>query len=133
MNFKWTEDERGTGPIITGFSSDGAYILEEYRADGAVFLTPKSAQPWQAPDKIADLQRDPLDNLADFTPKPEFLLLGTGKNLAHPPRTFVTAMEKLDIGVEIMDSRAAARAWGILRSEGRWIIAALWPIDHPTR
>ena len=26
------------------------------------------------------------------------------------------------------DSRAAARAWGVLRGEGRWIVAALLPL-----
>jgi uncharacterized protein len=28
-----------------------------------------------------------------------------------------------------MDSRAAARAWGVLRGEGRVIGAALYPLD----
>ena len=28
-----------------------------------------------------------------------------------------------------MDSRAAARAWGMLREEGRPIAAALYPLD----
>ena len=29
-----------------------------------------------------------------------------------------------------MDSRAAARAWGVLRAEGREIVAALMPLDR---
>jgi uncharacterized protein len=28
-----------------------------------------------------------------------------------------------------MDSRAAARAWGVIRAEGRRIAAALYPLD----
>jgi uncharacterized protein len=28
-----------------------------------------------------------------------------------------------------MDSRAAARAWAVLRGEGRWIAAALYPLE----
>jgi uncharacterized protein len=59
------------------------------------------------------------------TPPPEFLLLGTGAAMVHPPRAFIRAMEERGIGVEVMDSRAAARAWGILRSEERWIAAAI--------
>jgi len=27
-----------------------------------------------------------------------------------------------------MDSRAAARAWGVLRAEERWIVGALLPL-----
>jgi uncharacterized protein len=37
-------------------------------------------------------------------------------------------MEARGLGVEAMDSRAAARAWGVLRAEGRWIVAALLPL-----
>ena len=40
----------------------------------------------------------------------------------------VDALEAEGIGVEAMDSRAAARAWGILRGEDRWIAAALLPL-----
>jgi uncharacterized protein len=29
-----------------------------------------------------------------------------------------------------MDSRAAARAWGVLRAEGREIVCALMPLGH---
>ena len=53
---------------------------------------------------------------------------GTGPALAHPPRAFIRAMEAHGIGVEAMDSRAAARAWGVLRAEERWIVGALLPL-----
>ena len=61
-------------------------------------------------------------------PAPEFILLGTGDTLAFPPRAFGAALEAKGIGVEAMDSRAAARTWGLLRGEGRWIAAALLPL-----
>lgn len=60
--------------------------------------------------------------------QPEFLLLGTGAGLLQPPRPFVRELEARGIGVEAMDSRAAARAWGVLRAEERWIVGALLPI-----
>ena len=63
--------------------------------------------------------------LLALDPAPEFVLLGTGANLTFPPRAFVAALEARGIGVEAMDSRAAARTWGVLRAEGRWIAAAL--------
>jgi uncharacterized protein len=34
----------------------------------------------------------------------------------------------MGFGVEAMDSRAAARAWVVLRGEGREIVAALLPL-----
>jgi uncharacterized protein len=66
--------------------------------------------------------------LLALQPPPEFVLLGTGAALAFPPRAFVAALEAKGIGVEAMDSRAAARTWGLLRGEGRWIAAALMPL-----
>ena len=55
-------------------------------------------------------------------------LLGTGSGLQQPPRAFVRELEARGIGVEAMDSRAAARAWGVLRAEERWIVGALLPL-----
>ena len=62
------------------------------------------------------------------TRRAEFLLLGTGATLQRPPPAFVRAIEAQGIGVEAMDSRAAARAWAVLRGEGRWVIGALYPL-----
>jgi uncharacterized protein len=62
-----------------------------------------------------------------LSPAPEFLLLGTGARIAFPPRAFIRAVEARGLGVEVMDSRAAARTWGLLRGEERWIVAALLP------
>jgi uncharacterized protein len=59
----------------------------------------------------------------------EFILLGTGPSLVFPPRALVRALEERGVGVEAMDSRAAARTWGVLRAEERWIAAALMPLD----
>jgi uncharacterized protein len=63
--------------------------------------------------------------LLTLDPPAEFLLLGTGAALKRPPAAFVAELEARGLGVEAMDSRAAARAWGILRGEGRRIVAAL--------
>ena len=63
-----------------------------------------------------------------ISPAPEFLLLGTGAALVRPPLAFIAALEARGFGVEAMDSRAAARAWGVLRSEGRRIVGALYPL-----
>ena len=65
-----------------------------------------------------------------LTPPPEFILLGTGATLRRPAPATSAALQAKGIGLEVMDSRAAARAWGVLRGEGRWIAAALMPLDQ---
>lgn len=94
---------------------------------GGLLLSPARALAWDAPATVAVLDVAALGDLFDLDPVPEFLLLGTGPGLQQPPRAFVRAVEARGIGIEAMDSRAAARAWGVLRAEERWIVAALLP------
>jgi len=94
---------------------------------GGLLLSPVRALAWAAP-AVDALAADALGDLLDLDPAPEFLLLGTGGGLRQPPRAFVRALEACGVGVETMDSRAAARAWGVLRAEERWIVAALLPL-----
>jgi uncharacterized protein len=74
------------------------------------------------------LRIEDLAPLLALDPPPEFLLLGSGPAMRRPPPGFVAAVEAMGFGVEAMDSRAAARAWNVLRSEDRWIAAALLPL-----
>jgi uncharacterized protein len=94
---------------------------------GGLKLTPDDARDWAA-ESIAALTEADVADLLAMTPPPEFILLGTGASMARPPAAFVRAVEARGVGIEAMDSRAAARAWGVLRGEGRWIAAALLPL-----
>lgn len=120
-------DETASGPIVTGFSGRG-FRIRETVFPGGLLLTPLSAMPWEMVPDVADLVPGALGELLVLDPAPEFLLLGTGAGLVQPPRAFVRALEAMGIGVDAMDSRAAARAWGVLRAEQRWIAAALMPL-----
>lgn len=93
-----------------------------------LLLSPLAATAWDMPPALEALSLQALGDLPAIDPIPEFLLLGTGTSLIQPPRAFVRTLEEKGIGVEPMDSRAAARAWGVLRAEQRWIIAALLPL-----
>ncbi|WP_375422685.1 Mth938-like domain-containing protein [uncultured Sphingomonas sp.] len=113
------------GPIVRGFAGRG-YRLGDDTVAAALLMTVDNATDWAPPPldalTIADL--DPL-----IAARPEFILIGTGAALVRPPVALVRAIEEQGIGVEAMDSRAAARAWGVLRGEGRVIAAALYPLD----
>jgi uncharacterized protein len=110
------------GPIIEGFAGTGFAV--DGRVYRALLLTPESASEWTTPE----LSLAGLEPALALQPPPEFLLLGTGGALNFPPRDLVRALEARGIGVEAMDSRAAARTWSLLRGEGRWIAAALMPL-----
>jgi len=113
------------GPLVQGFSGGG------FSVDGivyrSVFLTPQWAQAWTAP-ALAALAEADLAPLLGLDPMPEFVVLGTGPALTFPARALIRGLEARGVGVEVMDSRAAARTWGLLRAEERWIAAALMPL-----
>lgn len=119
-------DSPAAGPIVRGFSGRGFRVGETVYPDG-LLLTPEAASAWSAPvlEALAE-----ADVAALLDPPPEFLLLGTGDTLRRPSPAFVAALDARGIGVEPMDSRAAARLWGVLRGEGRRIAAALLPLER---
>jgi uncharacterized protein len=125
---KFSPDPVVGGPAITGFAGNGFRIDGEVYPDGAL-LTPQATQVWVAP-LLDGLDPSAIATLLTRDPAPEFLLLGTGAELRRPPPAFAAAIEAQGIGLELMDSRAAARAWGVLRAEGREIVAALLPLDR---
>ena len=115
-----------SGPVIKGFSGT-AFRIDDRIIPGGLWLTPDDARDWDAP-ALGALSAADLAPLLALDPPPEFLLLGTGAAMRRPSPAFVDAVEALGFGVEAMDSRAAARAWNVLRGEDRWIAAALMPL-----
>ena len=113
------------GPIVRGFVGSG-FRVDDERVFRALLMTVETASEW-APPPLDLLDTAALQPLIDAAP--EFILIGTGAGLTRPPVALVRALEDAGIGVEAMDSRAAARAWGVLRGEGRVIGAVLYPLD----
>lgn len=110
--------------MIRGFAGAGFRVDGDVHP-GGIMLTPERAWRWDSPPSVEALDIAALKPALAFLPRPEFLLLGTGRMLQQPSRALVAAVEARGIGVEAMDSRAAARAWGVLRQEDRVIVAAL--------
>ena len=104
-----------SGPVVTGFRG-AAIVVDGIARTGGVILTPLAARDWDGAD---------FGEAADLDPLPEFILLGTGATLVRPDPRLVAAWEAKGVGLEPMDTRAAARAWAVLRAEGRWVTAAL--------
>jgi uncharacterized protein len=121
---RFEREKHPDGPLVNGFVRGGFRVDENVYH--ALLITPHRADGW-TPPPLATLDEDALSPILRLDPMPEFILLGTGASLLRPPRALVASLESRGIGVEQMDSRAAARAWGVLRGEGRWITAALYP------
>jgi uncharacterized protein len=125
MSASLGRDEAPPGPVVQGFAAGGFRIQGQVHA--SVMLTPDAVLPWEAPT-LAALTIADLEAVLALEPAPEFLVLGTGPTLRFPLRPLREALEQKGIGIEVMDSRAAARVWGLLRGEERWVVAALMPL-----
>ena len=96
-----------------------------FRIDGKVLhgpclITPWGAGAWGGFDDTAA----PLE----LAGKIDVLFIGMGADIAHVPAAFRETLESVGIGVEAMNSPAAARTYNVLLSEGRRIAAALLPV-----
>lgn len=58
---------------------------------------------------------------------PEVLLVGTGSRQRFLPPDVLRPLLAAGIGVEVMDTQAAARTYNILMAEGRRVVVALIP------
>ena len=122
---KLAREGSGDGPLIQGFARGGFRVDDNIYT--ALLITPLRADGW-APPPVDALDEAALAPLWALDQLPEFIVLGTGAGLILPPRALVASLEARGIGIEPMDSRAAARAWAVLRAEGRWIAGALYPL-----
>ncbi len=123
---RFERDAPASGPLVQGFSNGGFSV--DGKTYSSVLLTPERAERWDPP-ALPGLGISDLEAVLAIDPAPEFLILGTGSSMAFPPRALVRALEERGVGIEAMDSRAAARTWGVLRAEERWISAAIMPLQ----
>lgn len=114
------------GPVITGFTSDG-FKIGDQRFNQGLLISPEQALGWTS-SNLDRLDLAEILSCLNLSPAPEFLLLGSGPSMLQPPTAFRREVEAAGMGLEVMDSRAAARTWGILRAEERWIIGAFLPL-----
>lgn len=103
----------GYGP---GFFRVGGEVLR-----GPVLVTATGARVWGG---YAD-----TDPLVALVGEIDVLFVGTGRAIAHLPADFRAQIEGAGLGVEVMDSPAAARTYNVLLSESRRVAVALLPVD----
>ena len=108
--------------VIQSVSTTAIRVSGETYAH-AIALTPEQLIPNWQPKAIEDLSIDDLDAL--LSGNPELIVIGTGTNNLFPPRELVFAFARRGIGLEVMDTAAAARTFNVLAGEGRRIAAVL--------
>lgn len=120
---KFTRELPGT---LTVRSVDEAGIrINDQVWSGSVAMTPTEVLGEWTSAPITELVADDFDELLEHSP--ELVLIGTGAASQFAPRELMFAFARRGIGLEVMDTAAAARTFNVLAGEGRRIAAVLYP------
>ncbi len=108
---------------IKSYSSDGIVIKNTLYQDNIIVSPKLIIEDWKV-DGIENIDLDHLN--AIYETKPELILFGTGTNLVFPSEDILNNILMQNIGVEVMDTGAACRAYNFIAGEGRLVTAALF-------
>ena len=111
-------------PAIESYGGGGFRVAGAWRA-GSLLILQDEPQAWR-PSAFADVTPDDFAAvLAAPRGAVEFVLLGTGKVQALPPRAIRDLLQGAGLGLEFMATDAAARTHNVLASQGRLFATAL--------
>ena len=109
--------------LIRRVTNDTIVIGDRSFTD-TIVLTPDAVLEGFASPPIAKLEVEHFELL--LATDPELVLLGTGGRNIFPPRELVFAFARRGVGLEVMDTPAAARTFNVLAGEGRRLGAVLY-------
>ncbi|KAL0576175.1 hypothetical protein V5O48_005816 [Marasmius crinis-equi] len=90
--------------------------------EGKVYLWDVPMSFWEG------WQKEHFDVFEVVAPRPEILILGTGKTSVQPPPFVREYLNGLGIQLDVMDTRNACSTYNLLSEEGRRVAAALLPL-----
>ncbi len=119
MKFHLSQAE---GNVVTGSGPGWVRVGGSEHRASLVIAPDALVSPWAA----GGFDALPEDDFAQVQAlAPEIVLLGTGARQRFPHPRLYRALTNAGIGVEVMDSAAAARTYNIIAAEGRRVAAAL--------
>lgn len=119
---KFTRDI-STSLMIRSVSDDEILIGEERYTKTIAVTVNKVLDSWRT-KPVADLRESDFSTILEA--RPEVVVLGTGARNVFPPRELVFAFARLGVGLEFMNTSAAARTFNVLAGEGRQVAAVLY-------
>ena len=105
--------------------ANGQIVIGDQTWSEPVALTGDGVVENWSPVPVANLSIETLAPLLEQ--QAELLVVGTGSQQILPDREFMFAMARSGVGLEFMDTPAAARTFNVLIGEGRSVAAILYP------
>lgn len=109
--------------VIRRVSGSAILINDEEHATSIALTPERLLGEWPA-TPVAELDEGHFGTVLEAVP--EIVLLGTGVDNIFPPRELTFAFARKGIGLEVMDTAAAARTFNVLANEGRRVAAVLY-------
>ena len=133
MNDKQVEERKFLpGRVPIDAYGNGGFRFSEMSHRGSLLLLPSGAYAWPV-NSFVDISTDSFADIIHEADEIEFVLLGSGETLQHPDPELRDFLREHNIGLEVMDTGAAARTYNVLLGEKRQVAAALIAVDNPTR
>ncbi|MDQ6958496.1 MAG: MTH938/NDUFAF3 family protein [Mariprofundaceae bacterium] len=111
-------------PVFRAYDDASLQVGDKRFDTGLLVHHGRVIAPW-GPGQMRELTPEHFADI--FDAPPEVLLIGTGRTTSFPNTVVLDALGTAHIGVECMDTRAAARTYNILVAEGRHVSAAMLP------
>lgn len=116
------------GSVPIDAYGNGGFRFAEMSHRGSIMALPSGIYAWHVAEPD-ELSADAFERVFAESEPPQLMLVGTGRRLVPAAFALRMAFRERTIGLEMMDTGAAARTYNLLLAEGRSIGAALIAID----
>jgi len=106
----------------------GGFRFAEMSHKGSIIATPAGIRIWPVA-RFSEVTIESLQPVLDEADAIDFLLIGTGADIAFIPPALRDPLKQAGIAVEGMATGAAARTYNVLVAEDRRVAAALIAIE----
>jgi uncharacterized protein len=114
--------DKGSGNTIRSYQPGAIQLAERVLTTHTVLSAADIIENWE-PAPFPEL------SVADFQPaldlRPEIILFGTGRQQRFPDIHLLTAIMRMGVAIEVMETHAACRTFNVLIGEKRAVVAAL--------
>jgi len=122
---KFTRETQGVTYI--GAVHEQSFIVAGETVEGTLMLTASGTLQHALDKALHELSISDMRPLLDTDP--ELIIVGTGRESLFTPRDLMFSFARAGLGLECMETRAAARTFNVLAGEGRRVAALLYPAD----
>lgn len=107
----------------SSFTISGVHVTQ------SVLVLSHMSTFWNVKD-VKDLKPDAFMLLKLIVPRPDVVLVGTGKEIILVERQTREFLNELGVSLECMDTKNACHTFNVLNQEGRNVAAALLPAGY---